>query len=161
MSIKLQAAGSLAIFALACSGGGYGGGGGSNSTPAGTVLATDAQFSATAGTPQSTPVTNPFATALKVTLMTQQRVSNGDGYGGYTIVSTPKAAASVTFTVVAGANGASGTFPGAATTATVTTDASGVATAPTLTANATAGVFTVNATTVGVTAPVAFTLTNN
>lgn len=160
MSIKLQAAGSLAVLTLACSGGGYGGGG-SNSTPAGTVLATDALFSATAGTPQSTPVTNPFATTLKVTLMTQQRVANGDGYGGYTVVSTPNAGASVTFTVVAGTTGASGTFPGAAKTATVTTGATGVATAPTLTANATAGVFTVNATTASVATPVVFTLTNN
>ena len=62
--------------------------------------------------------------------------------------------ASVTFAVVAGSGGASGTFTGSAT---VTTDANGIATAPLLTANGTVGTFTVTATSGSST--VTFTLT--
>src|SRR5262249_45316251 len=56
--------------------------------------------------------------------------------------------------------GASGTFPGASLTATVTTDATGVATAPTFTANATSGSYVVAATVVGVATPANFNLSN-
>jgi hypothetical protein len=55
----------------------------------------------------------------------------------------------VTWTVVPGGTGASATFAGASKVATSTTDALGVATAPTLTANGTAGSFTLNATVPG------------
>lgn len=72
---------------------------------------------ATAGTPQSANINAAFGTNFKVTAS-----NNG----------TPVAGASVTF--MAPAIGASGTFGGSAT-ATVTTDANGVATAPAFTAN--------------------------
>ncbi len=52
----------------------------------------------------------------------------------------------VTYSVAPGANGASATFTGGSGTATATTVASGLATAPILTANGTAGTFTVKAT---------------
>lgn len=64
--------------------------------------------------------------------------------------------ASVVFT--APATGASGVFTGGTNTITVTTNASGVATAPTLTANKTAGAYTVTAAINSLSAP--FSLTN-
>ncbi len=51
----------------------------------------------------------------------------------------------VTFTAQAADNGASGTFTGGGNTATVNTNAQGIATAPTFTANATKGEYTVTA----------------
>jgi predicted outer membrane repeat protein len=59
----------------------------------------------------------------------------------------PVSGASVRFTVQPGSNGSGGTFAG---NATVTTNAEGVATAPTLTATQAAGTFTVSATVGGV-----------
>jgi hypothetical protein len=64
----------------------------------------------------------------------------------------------VTFT--APASGASGSFGASGATATATSGADGVATAPQFTANLTTGSFTVNATVAGVSAPAAFNLTN-
>jgi hypothetical protein len=101
-------------------------------------------ISATAGTPQSTSVNTAFATALKAT------VTESD---------TAKSGVSVTFT--APASGASGTFPGSTTTAVVSTDSSGIATAPTFTANAVGGSYNVVAS-IGTGQPTAaFALTNN
>ena len=60
-------------------------------------------------------------------------------------------------TFAAPTSGASATFGGSAT---VTTNASGIATAPTLTANGTAGSYTVTASVAGVTTPASFSLTN-
>ena len=57
----------------------------------------------------------------------------------------------VVFTVVAGSNGASGSF-GGPTTVTALTGATGIATSPVLTANGIAGSFTVTATTSGLSA---------
>ncbi|HTM51704.1 MAG TPA: Ig-like domain-containing protein, partial [Bryobacteraceae bacterium] len=95
----------------------------------------------TAGSPQTTTVNTAFPTALKATV----RDAN----------SNPVPGVSVTF--AAPASGASGTFGGSPT---VTTDSSGVATAPTFTANGTAGSYTVTATTQGVAGAAAFNLTN-
>jgi hypothetical protein len=70
---------------------------------------------------------------------------------------TPTPNARVTFTVVPRA-GAGGTFAGGATTATVTADATGIATAPTLSANRNAGTFFVSVTAAGAqTATIALT----
>jgi uncharacterized repeat protein (TIGR01451 family) len=101
-------------------------------------------ISATAGTPQSTSVNTAFATALKATV---------------TESGTAKSGVSVTFT--APASGASGTFPGSTTTVVVSTDGSGIATAPTFTANAVGGSYNVVAS-IGTGQPTAtFALTNN
>jgi len=101
-----------------------------------------ANISATAGTPQSATVSTAFATVLKATV--RDALAN------------PVAGVSVTF--AAPGAGASGAFTGSPT---VTTNASGVATAPAFTANATSGSYTVTATAVGVATPANFSLTNN
>jgi hypothetical protein len=98
----------------------------------------------TAGTPQSATVSTAFATALQATVKDQ----NGNPFPG----------ATVTFT--APTSNASGTFPGGLTTVTATTDASGVATAPTFTANATTGGYTVTASVTAVATSASFSLTN-
>lgn len=103
-----------------------------------------AVIAASSGTPQSTPVSTPFPTALKAT------VTDTEGHG---VSGVP-----VTFT--APDSGASGTFPDDVTTATATTDADGVATAPTFAANGTAGSYMVTASAAGVTDPASFSLTN-
>ena len=72
--------------------------------------------------------------------------------------SNPVSGVTVTFT--APGSGASGTFSGGLTTATATTNSSGVATAPTFTANGTTGTYTVTATVSGVATPANFNLTN-
>jgi hypothetical protein len=77
---------------------------------------------ATGGTPQSTNINSPFATALQATVTESGNPASG-----------------VTVTFTAPGSGASGTFPGSVTTATATTNATGVATAPTFTANGTVG----------------------
>jgi uncharacterized repeat protein (TIGR01451 family) len=101
-------------------------------------------ITATAGTPQNTSVNTAFTTALKATV---------------TESGTAKSGISVTFT--APGSGASGTFPGPSTTAVVSTDGSGVATAPTFTANAIGGSYNVIAS-IGTGQPTAtFALTNN
>ena len=94
-------------------------------------------------TPQTAAVNTAFATnlAARVTDAVGQAVSG----------------ASVTFT--APASGASGTFAGGGTTASVTTGVDGVATAPQFTANGTAGSYTATAAVAGVT-PATFNLTN-
>ncbi len=152
------AVGFAALMCIGCSGGYSSPSGG---PAAGTVLASGNQIHTTAGTPQTTVNGTPFATDLKVTVDRVDTVSNGDGYGGSTHVTTPIASATVTFTIVAGAGGASGTFPAAATTATAVTDMAGVAVAPVITANGTTGVFTVTATVAGASTPATFTLTNS
>ncbi len=107
------------------------------------TVAPAASVTATAGTPQSTTINAPFATALKAT------VRNAS--------STPMPGVQVTFT--APASGPSGSFGGASSVSAMT-DSSGVATAPTLTANSTAGSHAVTATTAGVATPATFSLTN-
>jgi len=100
---------------------------------------------ATAGTPQSVTVNTTFATALQATVTDQ----NGKPLGGATV------------TFAAPTSGASGTFPGGFTSVMVTTNASGVATAPAFAANAAAGVYTVTASVGGVATPASFRLTND
>ena len=103
-----------------------------------------ASLAASAGNGQSATVGTAFATKLAVKAV--------DASGN------PASGVVVTFT--APASGASGAFAGGATTATATTGADGVATAPILVANATAGSYQVTASTPGVSSPVTFNLTN-
>ncbi len=106
-----------------------------------------ASIAATAGTPQSAPVTTAFTTALQATV----KDSGGNLVSG----------ASVTFT--APSTGASGTFTGGTNgglNAVVTTNSSGVATAPAFTANATGGAYNVTASVTGVATNATFALTN-
>jgi hypothetical protein len=101
-----------------------------------------ASISKVAGTHQSTPVCQVFPTNLqvKVTDAAGNRVQG----------------AGVTFTVVPGSKGASGTFSSSPAMPIITTS-SGFAVAPVLTANCVAGTFTVNVTVGSSTA--AYTLT--
>ncbi|HEY1758522.1 MAG TPA: Ig-like domain-containing protein [Bryobacteraceae bacterium] len=103
-----------------------------------------ANIAAIAGTPQSTTITLAFSTAL------QAKVTDASN--------NPVSGASVTFT--APSAGASGFFPGGLLTAIVSTNGSGIATAPTLTANTAAGAFIVSATVSGVATAANFALTN-
>jgi hypothetical protein len=103
-----------------------------------------AAIAATAGTPQSAKVNTAFATNLAATVT--------DTFGN------PVSGATVTFT--APTSGASGTFTGGSNTATATTDATGVATAPVFTANGTTGGYTVTAKVGTITTSPGFSLTN-
>ena len=123
------------------------GGGASNSptaTDPTTVNQVPASVTITAGNGQSATVNNAFATALQVTVTDAASVVINN--------------ASVTFT--APASGASGTFATGGTNAqTVSSNASGIATASTFTANGTAGgPYTVSAKSGSATA--SFSLTN-
>jgi hypothetical protein len=109
----------------------------SPTTPAGTTV------SPTGGAVQSAMVGTTFAAPLAALVK--------DG-------STPIVGQPVTFT--APAAGASGTFPGGATTVTVNTDSSGVATSPPFTAGSKAGSYAATATTNGAAQAASFTLTN-
>jgi hypothetical protein len=109
-----------------------------------TPSAAPASLSATAGDGQTTTVGTGFSTPLAVKAVDAS--------------SQPVAGASVIFS--APANGASAAFAGGLRTASVTTGANGIATAPQLVANATAGAYQVSASTNGVSSPVAFNLTN-
>jgi hypothetical protein len=99
-------------------------------------ITVDPAISANAGGNQQTFISQPFATNLQVKVLDSRHA--------------PLAGASVTFT--APATGASATFaagPGVSVdgkSCTVTTDASGLATAPVLTANSTVGTYQVIAT---------------
>ncbi|HLX61114.1 MAG TPA: Ig-like domain-containing protein, partial [Planctomycetota bacterium] len=117
-----------------------------NDTSTDTVTVVQVPFSITStqGTPQSATVNTAFATVLKAVVKDA---------GGVVIPN-----ASVTFT--APASGASGKFANNTNTTTVTTDASGIATATAFTANTTAGgPYNVTAA-VGALAPINFALTN-
>ena len=102
---------------------------------------TPASITAAAGTLQSATVNTAFTMALQATVK--------DGSGNLL--------SGVTVTFAAPASGASATFGGSAT---VTTNSSGVATAPALTANDQTGSYTVTASVSGVTTPASFSLTN-
>ncbi|MGA3025910.1 MAG: hypothetical protein ABSF98_14165 [Bryobacteraceae bacterium] len=99
----------------------------------------------TAGDGQSAVVDAPYSTNLEVKVLDQN--------------SAPFPGAKVTFAIVAGGGGASGTFA-STPTQPVTTGADGTATAPVLTANGTAGGFTVKATVAGTSLTQTFSLTN-
>jgi len=117
-------------------------------TPATFALTNDAgapaSVTATAGTPQSAPVTTTFPVTLTVLV--------ADRYGN--------AVPQVTVTFTAPASGASGTFAGGGTNVTIPTSAQGVASAPALTANDTTGGYSVTATVSGVGTAAQFSLTN-
>ena len=115
-----------------------------DTSPFSAPLDTAVSIATTAGTPQSTPVTSTFATALKATVTD----STSAGVAGV----------AVTFTANVGTGGATGTF---ASSATVITDTNGVATAPPLTANGAAGAFTVTAAVNGLSGTATFNLTNS
>ena len=93
---------------------------------------------------QSTPIHTAFPLPLQAT------VKDIDG--------TPVPGVTVTFT--APDSGASATFPGAVLSIQVTTDDSGVATAPTLTANGTVGSYLATGTVTGIATPANYSLTN-
>lgn len=101
-----------------------------NTSFRGVAFAPSGILAKTAGDNQSTQISTAFADNLEITV--------GALVGDGKIAGVP-----VTFTIVAGAGGASGTFAGDLTTVTVVTDSNGVALAPALAANATAGAFTV------------------
>ncbi len=117
------------------------------STPAGFALtntsAAPATITTTQGTPQSTVVNTTFASSLQVVV----RDASNNPVGGVI----------VTFT--APSSGASGRF-GTQRSVNVTTNGSGVATAPTFTADTLAGSYVVTAAVAGVTTPASFSLTN-
>ena len=135
---------SQAVFSLTNTGGG--GGGGVPQSPANLRMAmaggTPSSIVATAGTPQSRQINTTFST-----LQALVRDSSNN----------PVSGVSVTFAAPSG--GASALF-GGTTTATVTTDGSGFASASPLTANGAAGTYAVTATAAGVSTPTSFTLTN-
>ncbi len=97
-------------------------------------------------TPQSATVGTAFGTALGVTV---KDAGNN-----------PVSGVMVTFTAPTGSGIATGTFTGSLTSVTISTNSSGVATAPTFTANGVAGGYTVSATAASLTT-VNFSLTNN
>jgi hypothetical protein len=101
-------------------------------------------ITATAGSPQSATVGIAFATALQATV--------DDPYGN------PISGLTVTF--AAPSSGVGGSFTGNKTSVTATTNALGVATAPTFTANTTIGSYTVTASVSGVSTPASYSLTN-
>jgi hypothetical protein len=105
-----------------------------------------ASIAATGGSGQSAVVGAAFASALVATV-----VDSG---------SNPVSGATVTFTApVSGASGIFATTP-PSSTASVTTDANGLATSPALTAATMAGTYTVAATVAGVSTAADFSLTN-
>jgi uncharacterized delta-60 repeat protein len=101
-------------------------------------------ISATAGSGQSAIINSTFVTALQAKVID---VNNNPVSG-------------VVVTFIAPANGPSGTFANNTTTTTATTDANGVANAPSFTANGTAGLYSVLASINGGSTSTAFSLTN-
>jgi len=99
---------------------------------------------ATVGTPQSAHA----GTAFPIDLAARVTDSAGD----------PVAGVSVMFS--APTSGATGTFPGSASSVTETTSSTGTATAPTFTAGSTVGSYQVTGTVAGVSTPAVFALTN-
>lgn len=103
-----------------------------------------ASIAAAAGGTQTARVGTAFGMAL------QAKVLDGTG--------VPVSGVPVTFAAPSG--GPSATFPGGSPRTVVSTDASGVAIAPTLTANAVPGTYSVSATAAGVATGASFRLTN-
>lgn len=102
-------------------------------------------ITAISGSAQTAVVNTAFASPLTVAV----RDTRGN----------PVVGANVTFT--APPTGASATFAGGGTTATVPTNSDGVATSPAFTANAVAGAYNVSATASGVASPATFSVTNS
>ncbi len=110
----------------------------------GTAPIVATSMTALAGTPQTAPISVTFGVSFKVVV----KNNLGNGMPGL----------NVKFTALA--SGPTGTFPNNASSATVTTDADGVATAPAFTANNTSGDYILTATTPNVPGTVNFKLTN-
>ncbi len=128
--------GSFSVSASVAGGGGGGGGG---------FTLTNDGIEASGGTDQTAQIGSSFTAPLQVTVY-----ANG----------APAKGATVTF--VAPGIGASGIFATTdSATATATTNAQGVATAPALAADDTQGTYTVSATTSAVSGTASFTLTNS
>ncbi len=106
------------------------------------AVETNYTLTATGGTPQSTIVNTAFATNLQATL-----TETGGPVAGIPVTFTPPA------------SGPSGTFAGG-NPAIATTNATGVATAPTFTANGLAGSYDVAATVTGIATSANFSLIN-
>lgn len=134
-------------------------------------------YTLTATTPGATSATfsltnnpGPATSITAVAGTNNQATQNSTAFPTQLAVTVTDAAADllsgvpVTFTIVAGAGGQSGTFAPSVTTSIQNTNASGVATAPILTANGKLGVFTVTATTPGASGTISlspvFSLTN-
>ena len=109
-----------------------------------TPVAAPGSITGVAGDGQSATVGTAFATKLAAKVLDAS--------------SQPVAGVTVTFSVPG--SGASAAFAGGSSTATATTGADGVATAPQLVANATAGSYQATATTAGLTTQVSYSLTN-
>ncbi|HQU85366.1 MAG TPA: choice-of-anchor Q domain-containing protein [Pyrinomonadaceae bacterium] len=118
--------------------------GGNNSAAETTDLAGGVFVNDAGGNFQTTNINTPFSNNLRV------RVTDGN--------EVPLSGVNVTFT--APSSDASGTFTGGTTTAVVTTDVDGYATAPTFTANGSVGNYIVTATVPDANSSVEFNLTN-
>jgi len=116
----------------------------SGTAPLTVTAGAPATITLAAGSGQSVPIDTALGTSLQVVVKDN--------------TSTPVANVTVTFT--APSSGAGGTFPGALTSAQASTDANGVATAPTFTANGTAGAYHVTAIAGTIARPASFSLTN-
>jgi hypothetical protein len=116
----------------------------SAATLTGAAAPTPASVLAYGGTPQSTAVTSPFANALQAKVLD---ASNNPMSGVPVIFTAP-------------GSGASGTFAGGGLTATISTDGTGVASAPAFTANGQTGGYSVTAAVTGVTGSASFSLNN-
>jgi sugar lactone lactonase YvrE len=103
-----------------------------------------ASIAATTGTPQSATINTAFGSPFAATV----KDSFSNIIPGTNVTFTPPA------------SGASGTFAGGLATATVATNAQGIAAAPVFTANSVQGSYNITATVAGVTAPANFALTN-
>jgi hypothetical protein len=132
-----------------------------------TVYATDAAFNLGPTTTYCWTITGSnVAKAIAVSSGSPQFATVNTNFGAALVAKVtnsangPVTGASVTFT--APASGASGTFasPCSGRTCVVTTNAGGLATAPTFKANATTGSYTVTATVTGVATPANFSLIN-
>ncbi len=113
--------------------------------PAPAPVAKPASIVPAAGANQTTSIRTTFPARL------QAKVLDGAGAG----------VSGVPVIFAAPSTGASARFPGASTMAVVSTDRTGLATAPTLTANATPGTYSVTAAVAGVTTPARFSLRNS
>ncbi len=110
----------------------------------------------TSGSGQSVPISTTFGTALAVKVVD---AGNNPLSGVSVIFQAPTSGASGTF--ASSGNAANGGRPSvSSSTATVTTNAQGIATAPAFTANGTAGSYTVTASVAGLSMTASFALTN-
>lgn len=108
------------------------------------IAGTPGSIAATSGTPQSATI----STAFSAPLVALVKDSSGNPVSGVAVIFT------------APSSGASGTFAGGGSTATLNTNTFGVATSPVFTANSIAGGYLVSAATAGVSTQAQYSLTN-